>query len=67
MSHRLKSYTYWKFTVSTQKSVVICFNSRTDNLPPIVYDDEVLPYSDTSRYLGMSENLSLMHAASWLA
>eukprot|EP00983_Pelagomonas_calceolata_P027272 856793-Pelagomonas_calceolata.AAC.1 len=58
MLHRLKAYTCRKFlkslTVNT-KSVVVCFDLRTENFPPqaLVYDGEALPYSDTSRYLGV--------------
>eukprot|EP00983_Pelagomonas_calceolata_P035355 1105633-Pelagomonas_calceolata.AAC.1 len=54
MLNRLKAYARWKFlTVNTKKSVIVCFNSKTDNLPPFFYDGEVLPYSNTFRYLGM--------------
>eukprot|EP00983_Pelagomonas_calceolata_P087349 1156935-Pelagomonas_calceolata.AAC.2 len=42
MLHRLKAFTRRRFlTMNTKTSVVVCFNSRTKNLPPLVYDDEI--------------------------
>eukprot|EP00983_Pelagomonas_calceolata_P109410 1159554-Pelagomonas_calceolata.AAC.9 len=55
-----------RLTASLFISVVICFNSRTENSPHLVYDNEVLPYSDTFRYLGMifdKKNIYLHYAA----
>eukprot|EP00983_Pelagomonas_calceolata_P130964 1161731-Pelagomonas_calceolata.AAC.3 len=63
---RLKAYARRKFlTVNTKKSVIVCFNSKTDNLPPLFYDGEFLPYSNTFRYLGMQFNkhINLHNAA----
>ena len=41
-------------TVDTQKSEVMCFNSRPGSfLPPIFFDGTQLPYTDTFKYLGM--------------
>eukprot|EP00983_Pelagomonas_calceolata_P010165 330815-Pelagomonas_calceolata.AAC.1 len=66
MLNRLKAYARQKFlTVNTKKSVIVCFNSKTDNLPPLFYDGEVLPYSNTFRYLGMQldTHMNLHNAA----
>eukprot|EP00983_Pelagomonas_calceolata_P003339 108692-Pelagomonas_calceolata.AAC.1 len=54
MLNRLKAYAHRKFlTVNTKKYFIVCFNSKTGNLPPLFYDGEVLPYSNTFRCLGM--------------
>ena len=52
-------------TVNTQKSEVMCFNSNTDNLPPLFYDGTQLPYTDSFKYLGMvcDKNINLNTAA----
>jgi len=31
----------------------MCFNSRSDKLPPLYFDGTQLPYTDTFKYLGM--------------
>eukprot|EP00983_Pelagomonas_calceolata_P057963 1145300-Pelagomonas_calceolata.AAC.2 len=66
MLHGLKAYAHKKFqTVNTQKSEMVCFNSRTDSIPPLVYENGLLPYSGTFRHLGMffDKNLNLHSAA----
>ncbi len=51
---KLRAYARRKsLTVNTSKSEVMCFNSRSDNLPPLYFDGEQLPYTDTFKYLGM--------------
>eukprot|EP00983_Pelagomonas_calceolata_P079753 1154840-Pelagomonas_calceolata.AAC.6 len=40
-------------TVNTKKSEVVCFNSRADILPKLLYDGGNLPYTDSFKYLGM--------------
>jgi len=39
--------------VNTQKSQVMCVNSRSENLPTFFYDGLPLPYTDHFKYLGM--------------
>eukprot|EP00983_Pelagomonas_calceolata_P130566 1161696-Pelagomonas_calceolata.AAC.2 len=66
MLNRLKVYARWKFlTVNTPKSVIACFNPKADNLAPLFYDGEVLPYSNTFRYSGMQfdKQINLHNAA----
>eukprot|EP00983_Pelagomonas_calceolata_P060572 1146442-Pelagomonas_calceolata.AAC.1 len=74
MLNRLKAHARRNFlTVNTKKSVFVCFNSKTDNLPPplffnlppLFYDSEVLPYSNTFCYLGMQldKHISYLHNA----
>eukprot|EP00983_Pelagomonas_calceolata_P102631 1158830-Pelagomonas_calceolata.AAC.1 len=66
MLNRLKAYARRKFlTVNTKKYVIVCFNSKTDNLPPLFYDGEILPCSNTFRYLGMQfdKHINLHNAA----
>jgi hypothetical protein len=55
--------TNWEFTppqkksltVITQKSEVMCFNSRPGSfLPPLFFDGTQLPYTDTFKFLGMA-------------
>eukprot|EP00983_Pelagomonas_calceolata_P073153 1152025-Pelagomonas_calceolata.AAC.1 len=38
---------------NTLESEVMCFDSRSDNLPPLYFDGTQLPYTDTFKYLGM--------------
>ena len=47
--------------VNTQKSQIVCFNSRSTNLPSFLYDGSPLPYTDHFKYLGMifDKNLNL--------
>jgi hypothetical protein len=40
-------------TVNTQKSDVMCFNSRSDDLPNLYYDGTPLSYINEIKYLGM--------------
>jgi len=40
-------------TVDALKSEEMCFNSRSDNLPPIYHDGTQLFYTDTFKYLVM--------------
>jgi hypothetical protein len=64
--NNLKEYATEKsLVVNTQKSQVICFNSRTDNLPTFLYDGSPLPYTDQFKYLGMmfDRNINLSTAA----
>eukprot|EP00983_Pelagomonas_calceolata_P021538 674747-Pelagomonas_calceolata.AAC.1 len=66
MLNRLKAHARRKFlTVKTKKSVIVCFNSETDNLPPLFYDGEVLPHSNTFRFLGMQvgKHINMHNAA----
>eukprot|EP00983_Pelagomonas_calceolata_P047132 1140490-Pelagomonas_calceolata.AAC.1 len=66
MLNHLKAYNHRKFlTVNTNKSVIVCFNSKTDNWPPLLYDGEVLRYSNTLCYLGMQfeKHINLHKAA----
>ncbi len=52
--NKLRAYARRKsFTVSTQKSEVMCFNSHTNNLPPFFYDGAQLPYADSFKYLDL--------------
>ena len=39
--------------MNTQKSEVMCFNSRSDDLPTLYYDGTPLSYTNESKYLGM--------------
>eukprot|EP00983_Pelagomonas_calceolata_P037897 1136584-Pelagomonas_calceolata.AAC.1 len=52
-------------TVITQQSGVICFNSEANSLPPLLYDGDSLPYTDSFKYLGMvcDKRLNLSTAA----
>ena len=59
---RLRAYAHRRksLTVDTQKSEVMCFNSRSDNcLPPFYYDGTQLSYTDTFKYLGKEMPLNL--------
>eukprot|EP00983_Pelagomonas_calceolata_P068379 1149901-Pelagomonas_calceolata.AAC.2 len=43
--HRLKAYACRRFhAVNTQKLEVVCFNPRTDSIPPLVHNNDALPY-----------------------
>ena len=55
MLNKLRVYAQNKsLTVNTQKSEVMCFNSRTGSfLSPLFFDGTQLPYSDTFKCLGM--------------
>jgi len=54
MLNKLRAYAHRKsLTVNAQKSEVVCFNSNSDNLPPLNYNGTQLPYSDSFKYLGM--------------
>jgi len=54
MLNKLRTYAQRKsLTVNTLKSEVMCFNSRSDNWPPIYFDGMQLPYTGTFMYLGM--------------
>ena len=57
MLNKLRVYAQNKsLTVNTQKSEVMCFNSRPGSvLPPLFFDGTQLPYTDTDtfEYLGM--------------
>eukprot|EP00983_Pelagomonas_calceolata_P076757 1153554-Pelagomonas_calceolata.AAC.5 len=54
MLNKLRAYAERKsLTVKTLKSEVMCFNSRSDNLPPLHFDGTQLPYTDTFKYFGM--------------
>jgi hypothetical protein len=57
MLNNLRAYVQNKsLTVNTQKSEVMCFNSRPGSvLPPLFFDGTQLPYTDTDtfEYLGM--------------
>jgi len=54
MLNKLRSYANRKsLTVNTQKSEVMCFNSRSDDLPTLYYDGTPLPYTNEFKYLGM--------------
>eukprot|EP00983_Pelagomonas_calceolata_P044462 1139303-Pelagomonas_calceolata.AAC.1 len=45
MLNHLKAYARRKFlTVNIKTSVIVCFKFKTNNLPPLFYDGEVLPY-----------------------
>ena len=61
--NRLRVYAHRKsLMVNTQKSEVMCFNSRSGNrLPPLYYDGTQLSYTDTFKYLGMvcDKNINL--------
>ena len=66
MLNKLRVYAQRKsLTVNTQKSEVMCFNSNTDNLPPLYFDGTQLPYTDSFKYLGMicDKNINLSTAA----
>jgi hypothetical protein len=48
MLNKLRVYAERKsLTVSTQKSEVMCFNSNSENLPPLYFDGVMLPYTDS--------------------
>jgi len=52
--NNLKDYAIRKsLVVNTQKSQVICINSRSTNLPTFFYDGSPLPYTNYFKYLGM--------------
>jgi len=52
--NNLKEYAMRKsLVVNTQKSQVMCVNSRSENLPTFFYDGLPLPYTDHFKYLGM--------------
>jgi len=64
--NKLRVYAQRKsLIVNTQKSEIICFNSRSDTLPPLYFDGTPLPYTDTFKYLGMvcDKQLNLYSAA----
>jgi Reverse transcriptase (RNA-dependent DNA polymerase)/Endonuclease-reverse transcriptase len=43
----------WKIDVNTDKSVHVVFTLRKGDCPPVTLENQVLPRSDTARYLGM--------------
>eukprot|EP00983_Pelagomonas_calceolata_P067066 1149342-Pelagomonas_calceolata.AAC.1 len=50
MLNNLRAYAERKtLTVNTLKSEVKCFNSRSDNLPPLYFDGTQLPYTEKKR------------------
>eukprot|EP00983_Pelagomonas_calceolata_P013321 425704-Pelagomonas_calceolata.AAC.1 len=52
MLKTLRAYVERKsLTVNTLKSEVMCFNSRSDNLPPLYIDGTQLPFTDTPNIL----------------
>eukprot|EP00983_Pelagomonas_calceolata_P031482 987473-Pelagomonas_calceolata.AAC.1 len=54
MLNKLRAYAERKsLTVNTLKSEVMCFSSRSDNLPPLYFDGTQLPCTDIFQYLGM--------------
>ena len=54
MLNKLRVYAQRKaLTVNAQKSEVMCFNSRTENLPSLHYDGTRLQYTSTFKYLGL--------------
>jgi hypothetical protein len=54
MLNKLRFYAERKsLTVNTQMSEVMCFNSNSENLPPLYFDGVMLPYTDSFKYLGM--------------
>ena len=57
MLNKLRVYAQkrsFKLTVDTQKSEVMCFNSRPGSfLPLLFFDGTQLPYTDNFTYLGM--------------
>eukprot|EP00983_Pelagomonas_calceolata_P030664 962702-Pelagomonas_calceolata.AAC.1 len=54
MLNKLRAYAERKsLAVNTLKFEVMCFNSRSDSLPPLYFDGTQLPYTDTFKYLGM--------------
>ena len=67
MLNRLRVYAHREsLTVNTNKSEVMCFNSRSDNrLSPLYYDSTQLSYPNTFKYLGMvrDKNINLTTAA----
>ena len=66
MLNHLKIYSQSKsLTVNPQKSTIVCFNSRSCNLPTFFYDNQSLPYSDNFKYLGMfcDKSINLNKAA----
>eukprot|EP00983_Pelagomonas_calceolata_P003878 125859-Pelagomonas_calceolata.AAC.1 len=53
MSNKLQDYANRKcLTVNTKESKVVCFNSRADTLPQLLYDGDSLPCTDSFDYLG---------------
>eukprot|EP00983_Pelagomonas_calceolata_P030560 958896-Pelagomonas_calceolata.AAC.1 len=50
---------------NTKKSEAVCFNSRADSLPQLLYDGDGLPYTDSFKYLGIvcDKRLNLSTAA----
>jgi len=54
MLNKLQAYARRKsLTVNTQMLRMMCFNSYTNNLPPLFYDGAQLPYTSSFKYLGM--------------
>ena len=55
MQNKLRVYAQKKsLTVNTEKSEVMCFNSRPGSfLPPLFFNGTQLPYTDTLLYLSM--------------
>jgi hypothetical protein len=45
--------------VNTQKSEVMCFNSRSDDLPTLYYDGTPLSYTNEFKHLGMLYDKSI--------
>ena len=58
--YRMPCLTSWRvyaerksLTVNTQKTEVMCFNYKSENLSPLYFDGVLLPYTDSFKYLGM--------------
>jgi hypothetical protein len=58
--YRMPCLTSWRvyaerksLTVNTQKTEVMCFNYKSENLSPLYFDGVLLPYTDSFTYLGM--------------
>ena len=55
MLNKLRVYAEkMSLTVNTQKSEVMCFNFNSEILPPQYFDGEMLPYTNSFKYLGMA-------------
>eukprot|EP00983_Pelagomonas_calceolata_P016856 530778-Pelagomonas_calceolata.AAC.1 len=60
MLNKLQVYATRKYlAVNTQKSEVVCFNSRIVRLPPLLFDGDSLSNTNLFRYLGMVCNKPL--------
>jgi len=55
MLNKLVAFAQGKsLSVNMRKSELMCFNSDTNNLPPLFYDGAQLPYTDSFKYLGVA-------------